>query len=67
MVEFQNQYNPILDGLECMIQCANYKVNYKKKKTKPKLMKLMTNYLVICTACKYTVTKHVQMGRDFKQ
>lgn len=27
----------------------------------------MTSYLVICMAFKYTVTKHVQMGRGFKQ
>lgn len=27
----------------------------------------MTNYLVICMTFKHTKTKHVQMGRDFKQ
>lgn len=47
-----------------MIQYANYKVNYKKKKPKPKLM---TNYLVIWMAFKRIMTKHVQMGRGFKQ
>lgn len=47
-----------------MMQCAHYKLNYKKNKRNPVLM---TNYLVICMVFEHTITNHVQMGRDFKQ